>query len=128
MQTLQLPDGYQYVMPYLIIPNAAGFLQFVEKVFDGREKMKAINDDQTIMHGEVQIGDSTIMFADSNPQWGANTAGLYVHVTNVDETYRKALAEGAQSIIPPEDKHYGRTAGFKDPFGNTWWPTEVKAK
>ncbi|WP_431200968.1 hypothetical protein ACQ86K_30970 [Mucilaginibacter sp. P19] len=25
--------------------------------------------------------------------------------------------------MPPADQPYGRSAGVKDPFGNTWWIT-----
>jgi uncharacterized glyoxalase superfamily protein PhnB len=40
----------------------------------------------------------------------------------VDEVYAKALAEGAKSQSPPEDKPYGhRNAGVVDTNGVTWW-------
>ena len=36
--------------------------------------------------------------------------------------YRRALAAGATSIMPPADQFYGdRTAGVRDPSGNQWW-------
>jgi uncharacterized glyoxalase superfamily protein PhnB len=40
----------------------------------------------------------------------------------VDGTYAKALAAGATSQMPPEDKPYGhRNAGVVDANGITWW-------
>ena len=53
-------------------------------------------------------------------------AGMFVYVEDADETYHKALAEGAKSIMPPSDQEYGRSGGVIDPFGNTWWPTTGK--
>jgi uncharacterized glyoxalase superfamily protein PhnB len=43
----------------------------------------------------------------------------------VDDVYEKAIAHGATSLLAPEDKEYGRSAGFKDKFDNTWWLMEM---
>jgi len=122
MKKLNIPEGYQTVMPYLIVKNAKGFLNFLQQIFGAQEKqVYPAPGGNGIMHAEVTIGDSTIMFADSNEQYPPQNAGLYIHVANVDETYKKALVEGAASIIEPQKKDYGYTAGLKDPYGNTWW-------
>jgi PhnB protein len=125
MQNLNIPEGYQTVMPYIIVKDATGFLNFMQKIFGAAEKMKHMRDDNLIQHAEVKIGDSTIMFADSIEQWEPLTAGLYIHVPNADETYKAALNEGAVSIMEPSDRPYGRSGGFKDPFGNVWWVTSA---
>ena len=52
-------------MPYLIITNAANFIVFTQKVFGATETHKAMRDENTIMHAEIMIGGSTIMFADN---------------------------------------------------------------
>ena len=121
MKTVQLPERYQHVMPYLILENAKGFLSFVKEVFDARETHVTHREDGSIMHGEVMIGDSTIMFAQASDQWGVNTAGMYVNVSDADETYKKGIAAGATSLMEVSDQSYGRSGGFKDKFGNTWW-------
>jgi PhnB protein len=125
MATLSIPEGYQQVMPYLILQNAAQFLSFMEKVFGATEKYKALKDDGSIGHAELQIGESTIMFADSNEQWRTENAGLFIYVADADETYNKAIEAGATSVMPMSDQPYGRTGGVKDPFGNTWWITRA---
>lgn len=125
MQNLNIPEGYQTVMPYIIVKDATGFLNFVQKIFGATEKMKHMGDTH-IRHAEVKIGDSTIMFADSTEQWKPVTAGLYIHVPNADEAYRAALNEGAVSLMEPSDQSYGRSGGFKDPFGNVWWVTSAQ--
>ena len=120
---MEIQKGHQVVMPYLVIPNAEKFYDFVQKVFDGQETARFLNDDQSLMHGEVNIGGSTIMFGNSSEQWRSQPAGLYISVENADETYKKALENGATVVMELSDKDYGRTGGVKDPFGNVWWIT-----
>ncbi len=124
MKKINVPEGYQSVMPYLILKNALAFFDFTKRVFDAEEKMKYLKDDGSLMHGEIKIGGSTIMVAECNGEYSAQPAGLYIHVANADETYNNALAAGATSIMAPEDKEYGRSGGIKDPFGNSWWITQ----
>ena len=126
MSTPKVPEGYQQVMPYLIIPNAAAFFPFMQKVFDATEKMKMMRDEDTIMHAELKVGELTIMYADSTPQYPAYASGFFIYVENADVTYEIALKAGAESIDKPSDKDYGRSGGVKDPCGNTWWVTSTR--
>lgn len=121
MEQIYIPPGYQRVMPYLIVKDANKFIAFAKTVFDATEKMMHRRPEGDIMHAELFIGDSVIMFADCSNQWEPMPAGLYVHVANADETYRKALAAGAASVMEPSDQSYGRSGGVLDPCGNTWW-------
>ncbi len=125
METNNIPAG-ETVMPYLILKDAEKFQAFAEKVFGAKEEAKYMRDDNTIMHAEITLGNSKIMFAESGGEWGVNTAGMFVYVPDADETYRKALAQGATSLQEPQDQDYGRASGVRDPFGNTWWMTSVK--
>lgn len=48
-------------------------------------------------------------------------AMLYIYLDNVDETYRRALENGATTMREPADQFYGdRTCMVKDKFGNAW--------
>lgn len=123
MNKLSIPEGYQQVMPYLIVENAAAFMQFLRDVFGAEEKHKAMRTESLIMHGEMQIADCVIMFADATEQFPARPGGFFIYVEDADETYKKALAAGAKSLMEPADRPYGRSCGVEDPFGNSWWPT-----
>ena len=121
----KIPEQYQTVMAYLIIPNAGAFISFAENVFDAKEIYKTMRDENTIMHAEIRIGECTIMFADTTDQIEARPAGFFIYVENADETHQKALDAGATLISVVADQPYGRSGGVKDPFGNSWWITSM---
>ncbi|MBW8683863.1 VOC family protein [Chitinophaga rhizophila] len=123
MAALNLPPNYQAVMPYLILKDAAGFITFAKDIFDATEQMRTMRDDQKIMHAEINIHGSTIMVAEQTDEYASQNAGIFVYVADCDSAYQRALDKGAESILPPADQSYGRSAGIKDPFGNTWWVT-----
>ena len=124
---MNIPSNHQHVMPYLIIDHAVKFYDFVETVFDAETlHLEKRDGTETIRHGEVKIGDSTIMFANSTPEWEAQPTSLFIYVEDADACYQKALDHGAISVQGLEDKDYGRTCGVKDPTGNIWWVTSVK--
>ncbi len=125
MINVTIPDGYNRVMPYLIVADAEAFLSFTQKVFGAEEKLREMRDESTIKHAEVRIGDSVIMFGQSIEKWPPQGAGMFIYVDDADAVYQKALAEGATEIMKPEDQPYGRSGGVQDPFGNTWWITSV---
>ena len=119
-----IPKGYQAVMPYLILNNAEAFIDFTAKVFHAQLINKHLREDhQTIMHAEVNISGSVIMFAEATEEYPVQTANLFVYVDNADENYHVALQNGATSVNEPADQPYGRSCGVKDPFGNSWWIT-----
>jgi PhnB protein len=125
MKTVNIPEGYPQLMPYLIVENAAAFIGFTQKVFDATEKFKTMRDEHTIMHAEISIGDSVIMMADATEQFTKQNAGLFIYVDNCDTIFQKALDNGATIVMEPADQSYGRSGGVKDVFGNTWWITSV---
>jgi PhnB protein len=123
MKTSNIPEGYQQVMPYLIVENAAAFMEFMKKVFGAEERNKAMRDEKLIMHAELSIGGNVIMLADATELYKQQPAGIFVYVEDCDSVYNDALANGATSVSEPADQSYGRSAGVKDAFGNTWWLT-----
>lgn len=52
---MNIPKGNQAVMPYLILKDAAGFIDFTAKVFHAQLMNKHLREDnQTVMHAEVK--------------------------------------------------------------------------
>ncbi|MGD9561942.1 MAG: VOC family protein [Pyrinomonadaceae bacterium] len=121
---MKIPNGHQAVMPYLMMEDAAGFIEFIKSVFDAEMTQEGMRDG-IVGHCEAQISGGTIMFSQSRDQWNPATANMFVYVPDADETYRKALAAGAANVMEMADQDYGRSGGFTDPFGNVWWVTSV---
>lgn len=121
-----LPEDYQTIMPYLIIPNADTFFDFMQKVFGAEQKLKIMREESSIiMHAELMVNGSCIMYAQCNDDWKPQCAGMFIYVDNADECFQKAKDNGSIEIMPLENRDYGRGGGVQDPFGNTWWITSM---
>jgi uncharacterized glyoxalase superfamily protein PhnB len=115
-------DTYRTVTPYLLVADADAELSFLAAAFGGTEVSCQRKPDNTVVHAEVQIGDSLVMVGQAGGPWKPREAAFYLWVDDVDDSYARALRAGAQSESAPEDKPYGhRNAGVIDPNGLTWW-------
>jgi uncharacterized glyoxalase superfamily protein PhnB len=114
VSTLEVHAGYHSVTPRIVVADPGKLAQFLQIVFG------ATGDLEAKRPTEIRIGDSTVMIS-SVGERGAFPAFLYVYVDDADETYRRALAEGAISIEQPADTPYGdRRAMVVDSFGNMY--------
>lgn len=121
---MEIPITHQAVMPYLILNGALRFIDFTKNVFNAETTaMHTLREDGTVIHSEIAIDGSTIMFTDATEDWKPQPANLFVYVDNADATYKKALEQGATSLMGLSNQDYGRTCGVTDPFGNVWWIT-----
>ncbi|MFP9098655.1 VOC family protein [Flavobacterium sp. RHBU_24] len=118
---MKIPENYLPVMPYIIIDDAAAFLDFTKKVFGAAEQLIVPGEGGSIMHGEIKIGGAVLMFANSSENWGSKTSGMFIYVEDADKVYETALESGAASLMQPVKQDYGYSGGFEDPFGNHWW-------
>lgn len=108
-------------MPYLVLRDADGFIAFIKTVFDAEEKLIVRNQDDSIMHAEFSVNGGTIMIGEAGDHWPPFPAPMYLPTAEVDELYKKGIACGATGNMEPQDKEYGRAAGFIDKWGNQWW-------
>jgi PhnB protein len=111
--------GFGAIRPYVY--GKPDSISLIESAFEAEiiEKLPMPNG----FHVEARIGDSMIVLeASEPPPEGGQPSSIYVYVPDVDATYARALAAGAETIASPEDKPYDeRAAGFRDRYGNTWW-------
>src|SRR5262245_25952945 len=103
---MQIPNGHQQVMPYLILNSAARFIEFTKAIFGAELLNTHMRDENKIMHAEVTIGGNTIMFADATEQYPPSTGGFFVYVEDADKSYARSLEEGATSIMGLSDQSY----------------------
>jgi uncharacterized glyoxalase superfamily protein PhnB len=98
----------------LVVQNAHELVNFLHYVFAAAGKYDAA------APSVIEIGDSKVMISEVGDRDIA-TAFLYVYVSDVTATYRRALERGATSIEQPFDTRYGdRRCMIKDQCGNTW--------
>lgn len=117
-----IPDGYHTLTPFIMVVGGVKSLEFLKNSFDAKEISIHKNPDGTIMHAELQIGDSRLMLAEATEKYPAMPTMIYVYVEDADAVYKKAMAAGATSLREPTDEFYGdRSCGVKDASGNQWW-------
>lgn len=123
-QTTTPPADHNTVNPFVIVPKAAEFIDFVTEVFDGREStaFRIPDRDGLLIHAEVIIGDSSILICDRKPDWPFTPAFLQVYVSDSQAVLHRAVARGA-TIVTPVSTFYGgySLARFRDRWNNLWW-------
>lgn len=116
-----VPDGYQTLIPYFAVADAAGLLEFVRSAFGAVPGETIRGSDGVIRHAEARIGNCVLMIGQSAASRPNTT---YMYVPDVDAAYRRAMAApgAGKSLREPTDEWYGdRSAGLEDSQGNQWW-------
>jgi PhnB protein len=123
------PPGYHSVTPYLALRDAKSAIDFYVRAFGAELVLKLDMPDGSIAHAEVRIGDSILMMAEENPDWGSRSpqaiggspVSMMIYVADVDAAFARALAAGATELRPVADQFYGdRTGTLADPYGYQW--------
>jgi PhnB protein len=126
-----IPKGYSSINAYLSVKNAEKAIEFYKKAFGAKEVGRIMMPDGTVGHADLDIGNSRIMLAEENEQWGnrspssigGSPVALCLYVENVDAVFERALKEGAKvrGDMVVKDQFYGdRSGSLIDPFGHEW--------
>lgn len=110
--------------PFVIVPDASGFIEFAEWVFDASEVTAARTPTPggLLIHAEVRIGDSLLLLSDPQPGWQARPGLFQVWVTDADAVIVRAVQRGATLVTPPTPFYGAITlARVEDPWRNLWW-------
>ena len=126
-QVKAVPDGYYTVTPFLNIDGAADAIEFYKKAFGAEERsgpdgqpMRALMPDGKIMHSELKIGNSAVMISDAMMS-PATKSSLHLYVPDADALWARAIAAGAQIVMPIGDMFWGDRYGtLSDKWGNRW--------
>ena len=92
MPAQPVPEGYHTLTPYLAVDDAKAAIDFYQRAFGAKERVRMHGPDGMIAHAELEIGDSKVMLADPFPQastrppkeLGGTSVGVFVYVENVD--------------------------------------------
>lgn len=129
MAVKPIPDGFHTLTPYLAVRGAAAAIDWYKKAFGAEERYRMPMPDGKLGHAEIKIGDSVVMLGDEVPQMGCpspqtlngSPVSLFMYTTDVDASFRRAVAAGATAQMPPTDMFWGdRFAKIQDPFGHLW--------
>lgn len=125
-----VPTGFHTITPSLTVKDAETAIEFYKKAFNAEKREVCMGPDgKSIMHAELQIGDSVFMLNDEYPEMGCKSplalggspVSLYLYVDNVDQWYDRAVKAGATSTMPVSDMFWGDRFGqVVDPFGHKW--------
>jgi PhnB protein len=124
-----IPEGMHSLTPHLVCAGAGDAIEFYKKAFKAIEKARLPGPDGKLMHAAVQIGDSTLMLVDENPQYGmlgpkalkGSPVTIHLYVKDVDATVAQAVSAGAKVTMPVADMFWGDRYGqLEDPFGHRW--------
>lgn len=126
-----IPASYRRVTPCLTVQGAARALEFYAAVFGASERMRTPGPGGTIVHAEIEIGDSVLILADEFPPQGTQApppgglpgspAFLFIYVEDVDAVIARAVELGATLQRAAQDQFYGDRDGYIiDPFGHGW--------
>ena len=125
-----VPKGYRTVTPSLVVRGADAALGFYADVFGAEVLSRTYAEDEvTVLHAEMKIGNSIIVVSDELPAFGiwsplafgGSAVAQHLYVANVDEIWEHAVENGCTVLVPLADAHYGeRFAKIVDPFGHVW--------
>lgn len=124
-----IPDGVPVVMPMLVCRDASAEIEFCKTTFGAVEIVRRSGPDGTVAHAALTIGGVMIMIegewptiTSRSPQPdGSSPVVIYVYVEDVDTVIERAVAAGANILIPVKDQFWGdRTARIMDPAGHVW--------
>ena len=116
------PEGLRSVQPYLHLREAHKMIPFLEAAFGAEAMGVHKSPEGAVLHATIRIGSATLEIDEAHGEFQPMPCHLHVYVPDTDAVYAQALRAGATSIETPQDKPYGdRSAGVKDPFGNSWF-------
>ena len=129
MATKPIPEGYHTITPYLAVDDAVEAIEYYQKAFGAKERIRMNAPDGKIGHAELEIGDSLVMLSDPFPQattkspseLGGTSASVFMYVEDVDATVKQAVDAGATVTMEVSDQFWGdRFGSVVDPFGHQW--------
>ena len=123
MTVKAIPEGYSTISPYVMVKDADAFLKFLKDAFGVKPVMEPMRTPEgKIMHVDVVLGTSHIMFGEETKDYPAQPMGLYLYVEDSDKVFQQAIKAGAKARVEPRDEFWGDRHGcVVDRFNNIWW-------
>ena len=118
MSVKPIPAGFHTLTPGCAVRNSAQAIDFYKRVFGARERSRFAAPDGTVVHAEMEIGDSIFALGEAT-KTPPHAMQVIMYVDDCDAVYKRALGAGAVVKEPLVDHFWGDRAGrVQDPFGN----------
>ena len=115
------------IVPYLSLDGASRAAEFYVQAFGAREVFRHPPDAKgRTMHIHLYLNGGSLMLSDAYPEHGhphqpAQGYTLHLKVDDVDAWWRRAVAAGAEVVLPLQKMFWGDRYGqVRDPFGVLW--------
>ena len=124
-----VPEDSSVVIPRLFCRDPASAIHFCVNAFDAVELGRRPGPDGTVAHALMTIGPAMLMIESEWPTLpsraptldGSSPVVIFVYVPDVDHTVERAVANGAQILVPAQNQFWGdRIAWIMDPSGHVW--------
>jgi PhnB protein len=127
MSTKWKPKGFGTITPNIIVDDAEQAIGFLKSAFAAVENYRLTMANGSITHCEMRIGDSILNLGTAMEGWPARTLTAQIFVEDADALFDRAIACGAQVIMPMTDMFFGSREGrVTDPCGNIWTIATLK--
>jgi len=119
-------------IPHLVVSDGLAALKFYREVFGAAEGHNMMaQDGKRLMHGEIVLDGHKLFLSDEFPErdgtcktpqrLGGTSARITLMVDDPDAVVQRAVARGAQVLMPVQDMFWGARYGqIVDPFGHHW--------
>lgn len=118
------------IVPCLHYADGRAAIDWLERAFGFERHAVHGNEDGTVAHAELKLGDGFVMLGSSPDSvfgWkspreaGGNTQSIYIVVDDVDGHFARAREAGAEIVMELHDTDYGsRDYSARDPEGHLW--------
>ncbi|MEM8666711.1 MAG: VOC family protein [Planctomycetota bacterium] len=124
-----IPENCNTLNTYLFVDDGDAAIDFYVKAFGGVAEHVMKGPEGSVMHASIQIGNSSLMISQANPEWGTKSpkelggspAMIHLYVPDADATFRAAIESGCTEVGPMMDCFWGERMGkVQDPFGFQW--------
>ena len=126
-ETQAMPEVRGGVVAYLQVDGAAKAAEFYQRAFGATEAgRQPLDETGRTMHIHLYVNGSSLMLSDAFPEHGyalerPQGFELMLQVKNIDAWWDRAIAAGAESIMPVQEMFWGARYGQgRDPFGVRW--------
>jgi len=124
-----IPDSSSVMIPMLVCREVAAEIDFCKTTFGALELGRRPGPDGNVVHALLSIGGAMVILegewptlASRAPQADASSpVVIFVYLADVDAAIERAVAAGAQILLPVKNQFWGdRTGRIIDPAGHVW--------